>query len=151
MTRPSPTSGGSTRRRGATLVETAVVIGVCLLFLLAIFEYGRIIMLQQILIDATREGARYAVANTNMQPTPNLQTYVTNYLAGQPLTVTSFNAFQADPNNSYANVGPWQNTPFGQPIVIQVQASYTPIFPSFGFLPNPVTLKDEATMYSEGN
>jgi Flp pilus assembly protein TadG len=132
-------------------VETAVVILTCLLFLFAIFEYGRVIMLQQALIDATREGARYAVVNTNTQPTPNLQTYVAKFLVGQPLTITSFNAFQADPNNNYASVGPWQNTPFGQPIVVQVQASYTPIFPSFGFLRNPVNLTTEATMKSEGN
>ena len=139
------------RRHGTTLVETAVVIGACLLFLFAIFEYGRIIMLQQVVTDATREGARYAVANTNTQPTPNLQTYVSNYLAGQPLTVTRFNAFQADPNNNYANIGPWQNAPFAQPIVIQLQASYTPIFPSFNFLKNPVILNAESTMCSEGN
>jgi Flp pilus assembly protein TadG len=151
MTGPSSLFRNPHRRRGATLVETAIVIGACLLFLFAIFEYGRIIMLQQMVIDATREGARYAVANTNTQPTPNLQTYVTNYLAGQPLTITSFNAFQANPNSNYANVGPWQNTPFGQPIVVQLQASYKPIFPSFKFLPNPVILNAESTMCSEGN
>lgn len=142
--------GGTSGRRGVTVVEMAIVISACLLFLFAIFEYGRVIMLRQLLANATREAARYAVWNTNTQPTPNLQNYLKTYLANQPLTITSFNAFQADPNNNYANLGPWQNAGFGQPIVVQVQASYTPILPSLGFLPNPVTLKDEATMYSEG-
>jgi Flp pilus assembly protein TadG len=151
MARRFATYSRTSRRRGATLVETAIVIGACLFFLFAIFEYGRCIMLRQLLANATREAARYAVWNTNTQPTPDLKTYMTTYLAGQPLSITTFSAFQADPNNSYTSVGPWQNAPFGQPIVVQVQASYTPILPSFGFLPNPVTIKDEATMYSEGN
>lgn len=132
------------------MIETAIVIFPCLLFMFAVFEYGRVIMLRQLLANATREAARYAIWNTNTQPTPNLQTYMTTYLAGQPLTITSFNAYEADPSNNFANLGPWQNAPFGKPIVVQVQASYTPILPSFGFLPNPVTLKGEATMYSEG-
>jgi Flp pilus assembly protein TadG len=117
----------------------------------AIFEYGRVIMMRQLLANATREAARYAIYSTNVQPVPDLKAYFTGFLAGQPLTITTFNAFQADPNNNYASVGPWQNTPFGQPIVVQTQVSYAPLFPTFNFLPNPVTLKDTATMYSEGN
>ena len=35
------------RRPAATLVETAVVIGACLIFMLAIFEYGRFVMIRQ--------------------------------------------------------------------------------------------------------
>jgi Flp pilus assembly protein TadG len=138
-------------RHGVTLVETAIVISACLLFMFAIFEYGRVIMMRQILANATREAARYAVYNTNTQPTPDLKSYFTGFLGSQPLTITSFNAYQADPNNNYASVGPWQNAAFGQPIVVQVQVSYTPLMPTFKFLPNPVTLKDTATMYSEGN
>lgn len=151
MARQSRTQRDTTRRRGVTLVETAIVIGACLFFMFAIFEYGRVIMLRQLLANATREAARYAIYNTNTQPTPDLKSYMTGFLASQPLTITSFNAFQADPNNSYVSVGPWQNTPFGKPIVVQVQASYVPILPTLKFLPNPVTLKDTATMYSEGN
>jgi hypothetical protein len=74
------------------MIETAIVLFPCLLFMFAIFEYGRVVMLRQLLANATREAARYAVWNTNTQPTPNLQTYMTAYLAGQPLTITSFNA-----------------------------------------------------------
>ncbi len=151
MFRPSRTQSDISGRRGVTVVETAIVISACLLFMFAIFEYGRVIMIRQLLTNDTRETARYAIYNTNTQPTPNLQTYFTGYLANQPLTITSFNAYQADPNSNYANIGPWQNTPFGQPIVVQAQVSYSPLFPTFKFLPNPVTLKDTATMYSEGN
>ena len=121
----------------------------CLFFMFAIFEYGRSGHAPTIVIDATREGARYAVANTNTQPTPNLQTYITTYLAGQPLTITRSTPMKRIPNNNFANLGPWQNAPFGMPIVVQVQATYTPMLPSFGFLPNPVPLNGEATMYSE--
>ncbi|MCX7700921.1 MAG: pilus assembly protein, partial [Gemmataceae bacterium] len=51
-------------RRGATLVETALVISIFLMFLFGIFEYGRFVMTRQLMENAAREGARWAIANT---------------------------------------------------------------------------------------
>ena len=46
----------NSRRRGATLVETAFVLSLCILFLLGIFEYGRFVFLRHVLTNAAREG-----------------------------------------------------------------------------------------------
>src|SRR5207249_4852090 len=72
-------------RRGATLVETAIVISACLVLLFAVFEYGRFVMLKQLLENAAREGARQAVTGTSTLTTSDIQATVTQYLAGQPL------------------------------------------------------------------
>lgn len=49
------------RRRGATLVEFAMVMPLFLLFLFSIFEYGRYLMMHQILHNAARDAARWGV------------------------------------------------------------------------------------------
>src|SRR5690348_6352264 len=56
---------GPQARRGATVVEAAVVISIFVLFILGLFEYGRFVMLQNLVINATREGCRYAVAHSS--------------------------------------------------------------------------------------
>ena len=48
-------------RRGATLVEFAVVAPVMLLLVLALFEFGRLMMVEQIITNAAREGARRGI------------------------------------------------------------------------------------------
>jgi Flp pilus assembly protein TadG len=45
-------------RRAATIVEMALVISLVLPLMFAVFEYGRIIMLKQLMDNAAREGAR---------------------------------------------------------------------------------------------
>jgi len=143
---------GSTRigRRATTMVEMAVVLSAFLLFVFAIFEYGRFIMLRDLLDNAAREGARQAVANTNVLASSDIQTTVTNYLAGQPINVTSFSIYKADPTSG-ANIGLWTDAAFGQSIAVDVQASYTPLLPTFGLLPNPVVIRAKAVMCSEAN
>ncbi|MFO0796029.1 MAG: TadE family protein [Gemmataceae bacterium] len=54
-----------TRRRGSTLVESALVIGVFLLVLFGIFEYCRFLMVLHVTNNAARDGARYAAVNVN--------------------------------------------------------------------------------------
>jgi Flp pilus assembly protein TadG len=139
-----------TPRKGAALVETAIVIGACLLFLFAIFEYGRFVMIRHLLDNAAREGARLAVANTNTLATSDIQNTVTNYLAGQPVTLSSFSCYMANPDTG-ASIGAWTDASFGQAIAVDLQVSYNPIFPSFGFLPSTVVMKTKVIMRSEAN
>ena len=47
--------------RGATIVETALVLPVFFLLLLAIFEFGLVFSAYHTMVGAVREGARYAV------------------------------------------------------------------------------------------
>jgi hypothetical protein len=53
------------KRRGAALVEMAFVLPIALLFLLGIMEYGRYMMVRQVMEAASREGARYCAVRTN--------------------------------------------------------------------------------------
>src|SRR5262245_56216069 len=54
-----------TRRRGMTIVETVLVLGVFLLMLLGLFEYCRFLMVLHVSNNAARDGARYATVNVN--------------------------------------------------------------------------------------
>lgn len=52
------------RRRGATAVEMAIVAPLFFLLILAIVEFARMVMVQQALTNAAREGCRKATLTT---------------------------------------------------------------------------------------
>jgi Flp pilus assembly protein TadG len=141
-------------RRGAAVVETALVLNVFLLGLLGIFEYGRIVMIRQLMDNAAREGARLAVVGTASDPevtTTQIQNTVLSYLAGQTLSGVTVSVYQANPT-TWANIGAWNQTPYGGAIAVEIDATYIPIIPTtFGILPNPMPLKAVSMMLSEAN
>ena len=53
------------RRRGMTIVESALVLSIFLMLLFGIFEYCRFIMVLHVTHNAARDGARYAAVNVN--------------------------------------------------------------------------------------
>ena len=67
-------------RRGTTAVEFAVVAPIFFLVVFAIVEFGRMMMVEEILVNAARLGARAAIlpSETDSQ----VATVVSNYLAG---------------------------------------------------------------------
>jgi Flp pilus assembly protein TadG len=149
------------QRRGATVVETAFVLLIAVTLTFAIYDYGRYFMLSQLVNNAAREGARQAVANTNTQNTAMIQNTVVQYLANQNYTDSSGNAFnasdvvvlQVNPATGAATSpdSNWYDAPFGSSIMVQVNAKYTSLFPSLGFLPTTVNLQGTAVMSSEAN
>jgi len=148
-------------RRGATVVETAFVLMIALTLTLAIYDYGRYFMLSQLVNNAAREGARQAVANTNTQNTATIQNTVVQYLANQNFKDSSGNAFsasdvvviQVNPATGAATSpdSNWYDAPFESAIMVQVNAKFTSLFPTFGFLPTTVNLQGTAVMLSEAN
>jgi Flp pilus assembly protein TadG len=67
-------------RRGAAVVEMAVITPVLLMFIFGMIEFGRFIMIGQLSVNATREGDRYAVqADTTPAQVKEL---TKKYLAG---------------------------------------------------------------------
>jgi len=153
--------GRSYRRRGATVVETALVLSVTFIVIFAIYDYCRYFMLAQLVNNAAREGARQAVATTNTQNTTAIQNTVMQYLAGATLknssggtfTAANVSVYQANPSTGAA-ASPdsnWYDAAFGSSIVVQVNASFAPMFPSLGFLPKSVPLVGTAMMSSEAN
>jgi Flp pilus assembly protein TadG len=149
-----------TLRPGATIVESAVVLLITMTLTFAIFEYGRYYMLSQLVNNAAREGARLAVANTNTQNTAMIQNAVVSYLAnqavkdssGNPFTASDVIVMQINPATGQAATDPlWYDSQFGSAIMVQVNAKFNSLFPSFGFLPTTVTLRGTAVMLSEAN
>src|SRR4051794_26096439 len=87
-------------RRGAAVIETAVVLNVLLLGLLGTFEFGRMIMIRQLMDNAAREGARLAAVGTvadHEVTTDQIQSTVTSLLAGQSISGLTVSVYQANP------------------------------------------------------
>ncbi|MBW3539449.1 MAG: pilus assembly protein [Planctomycetes bacterium] len=101
------------RRRGAALVEMALVLPIFITVTLGIIEFGRAMMVGQLVTNAAREGARLAVvdgttnaeveqaiydflqASVNVAPADVIVTITVEEYPGNP-----------DPGNEVANAGP---------------------------------------------
>jgi Flp pilus assembly protein TadG len=139
----------TTRRRAATLVEMAIVLGICLLILFGIYEYGRLVMVQQLVQNAAREGARQAVTGTTTLATSDIQNTVTTYLAGVSVQNVNVQVYKVDPDTG-ANLGDWTSAQFGQGIAVQVTLDYQPVLaPVLGS--QAFSLTATSVMRSEAN
>jgi Flp pilus assembly protein TadG len=67
-------------RRGAAVTEFAIVAPVFFLMVIGFIEFGRAMMVQEVLINASRVGAR--MASTTGSTTTAVQTAVTSYASG---------------------------------------------------------------------
>ena len=99
----------------------------------AIFEYGRVVMMQQIMQNAARAGARIAVVTPTsytfaVRATADVTTVINNNLAGLPLKNVTITLYQADDSGN--NIGAWTSTPFGKNIVVQIDADCPNLFPT---------------------
>lgn len=140
------------KRRGTTVVEFAFIAIVFFMFLFGVVEYVRLTMMVQLLNNAAREGARTAVVSQSTMTTAQIQSVVTNALAGQSSQLQSITVqvYQINPA-TMANVGSWNNTTFGQAIAVQVNATYAPMLPSLLRMGSTMPLQAQAVMYSEGD
>lgn len=137
-------------RRGLTIVETTIVIALVMLIIFGIYEYGRFVMVRQVVQNAAREGARLAVVSANTLETVDIQNRVSNYLAGQQLNPVTIQVYWADPNTG-AYVGNWKDASFGQGIAVDVNGTYRPVLPSLLFMSATIPVQVRAVMYSEAN
>lgn len=78
---PSRVPSSPHRRRGMTVVESALVLGVFLLLLFGIFEYCRFLLVLHLTNNAARDGARYAAVRVNADASqiPIVQQEVIDY------------------------------------------------------------------------
>lgn len=140
------------RRSGTTMVEFVFIALVFFMFLFGVLEYGRFVMVMQLTNNAAREGARAAVVGQSTMSTAQVQSLVTNYLAGQNVQLQGLNiqVYQIDPVTGN-NIGSWTNASFGQAIAVQVNGTYHPLLPSFLFMGNSLPLQARSVMYSEAD
>jgi Flp pilus assembly protein TadG len=132
-------------------VESAVVLSVCLVLVFGVYEFGRVVMMKNLLDNAAREGARYAVVHTGDLATTDIQNWVQGYLAGQATQLANLNiqVFLADANGN--NIGTWNNAQFGQYIAVQIDADHGLMAPAFLMMQSSVHLRCVSAMLSEAN
>ncbi len=88
-------------RRGVAVTEFAVVAPVFILFVFGLLECGRMVMVQQVLTNASREGARRAVLEGATQS--EVETQVATYLSNCSVSGATVNC--APSNLSTAGFG----------------------------------------------
>lgn len=111
-------------RRGAAVVEFAVVAPLLFLLLFGMIEFGRMVMVQQVLTNASREGARRAVLDgaTTASVTAAVQEYLSSGgIGGATVTV------DPDPPGSAG---------YGEPVSVTVEIGFDEV----SWLPAPMYL-----------
>ena len=113
-------------RRAAAAVEFAVVAPVFFLLIFGMIEYGRMVMVQQVITNASREGARLAVLDG--ATFDEIEDQVEEYLTSASI----------DPTNAVVEVLPDPPTgaAFGEPITVTVSIPFSEV----SWLPSPMYL-----------
>lgn len=159
-------------RSGATLVETALVLALLLLFLFGIFEYARYLLVNQLLSNAARDGVRYAAANVDKSGTfvtvdESGLTNITDYVKGEchgadqwvsGFAVSVYPCDNSDTTGTYADppvIKPkagytsWNQATFTDRLAVQIDATYKPVLPVV-WLPNAGTSGFVVSFYGSG-
>ncbi len=109
-------------RSGTALVEFAIVSPILFLLVFGMIEYGRMVMVQQIITNASREGARLGVLDGTT--TGDVQTSVTDYLAGASVTGATITVDPSPPDSAG----------FGEPVTVTVDIPFNQV----SWLPTPL-------------
>jgi Flp pilus assembly protein TadG len=140
------------RRRGMTIVESALVITVFLMLLFGIFEYARFLMVLHVTSNAARDAARYAAVNldksTNFDTVndsvsgrDSITKYTTDKMGGVNKQLTGFTieVFAVDPASLATNpadpqrkgTANWNEVTFPDKVGVKLKGRYIPFLPSF--------------------
>jgi Flp pilus assembly protein TadG len=111
-------------RRATAAVEFAVVAPVFLLMVFGMIEYGRMVMVYQVLTNASREGARVAVLDG--ATTASVTSQVNSYLSSGTITGATVTV---SPN-------PPSNAEYGDPVTVTVSIPFSQV----SWLPSPMYL-----------
>jgi Flp pilus assembly protein TadG len=145
-------SQAGTRRRGAAIVEFALVVPVVLAILIGILESAWLAKVYLTVANATREGARSASLG---KPTATVRTRIKN--AATPLTIADGNitlVYSTDNGATFpysvGDSGTQNSAPGGSMVRVTVQVTHQSLTRFFPFLNNriiavPVTMRREAS------
>jgi Flp pilus assembly protein TadG len=106
---------GSRQRRGAAAVEFALVAPLFFFLVLGMVEYGRMIMVQQVITNASREGARRAVLDN--ATTADVQAIVDDYLENGSVDGATITVTPSPPSSAAA----------GDPITVSVSIPFAEV------------------------
>jgi Flp pilus assembly protein TadG len=152
------------RRHGATVVETALVLTTALLLLFGVYEYGRFLMMRQLVENAAREGARFAIAHTNDRTTQDVENEVRYRLAGldaqlDTLVIDITGIVLRDRTDPNTNITYTRGTPLASwdqasptdGVRVAVRGDFRPLLPSLLQMDARIPIDVRAVMFSEGN
>ena len=106
------------------MVEFAVIAPVFFLLVFGMIEFGRMVMVQQVITNASREGARRAVLDG--ATTPGVEAAVNNYLSSSNINNATIDV---DPD-------PPSNAGYGEPVTVTVTVGFDEV----SWLPTPMFL-----------
>ena len=112
------------KRRGAAAVEFAVVAPVFLLLVFGMIEYGRMVMVQQVITNASREGARAGVLDGSSNA--DVLSVVDQYLSSGSITGATITVTPTNP----------EDAEFGDPVTVTVDIPFSQV----SWLPSPMYL-----------
>jgi Flp pilus assembly protein TadG len=115
------------KRRGASAVEFALVAPVLFLFIFGMIEFGRLVMVQQILTNAGREGAR--LAGLDGVTTADVTTAVNNYLTNTSISGATVTV----------NPNPPSSAGYGGSVTVTVSVPFNQV----SWLPSPMFLNGQ--------
>lgn len=126
------------RRRGTAAVEFAILAPIFFILIFGMIEYGRMVMVQQILTNAAREGAR--VATLSDTTTTKVTTAANSYLTAAKISGSTIAVSPNPPSAAGA----------GNAVSVTISVPFNQVswFPSPFFL-NGKTLSYTATMRRE--
>ena len=113
-------------RRGAAVVEFALVVPVFILLVFGMVEFGRAVMVQQVLVNASREGARQAVLDGST--VEEVESRIDGYLSASTIDGASI---EYEVNG--AIVGNPGVAQFGDAVTVRISVP----FDNVSFLPVP--------------
>lgn len=149
-----PSKNPRSSRRGATLVETTFVLIPLMMFFMGIFEYGSLLMDWNLLLNATQEGCRFALANnTDPALSTDVHNLVTSCMAGRNAYFSNFTVTVSGTHQG-VNYPPGSNLSVlspGDTITVTVSGNYPflNIIPTV-ISPSVLPLSSSATMICEG-
>ena len=134
------------REDGTALVEFAVVLPVLVFLLVGMMEFGLLLYNQQVITNASREGARYGiVSRTDRRTVVEITQVVNDYCQDHLVTFGSGSPVTA------VTPDPTQGAQFGEDLVVTVTFHYDfLVLPNFvGALIGGTDLQAETTMKYE--
>ena len=114
------------KRLGSAAVEFAFVAPLFFLLVFGMVEFGRMVMIQQVITNASREGARKAVLDG--ASSSNVKSAVVTYMSNGGVTIATSNVTisPSDPTTAVA----------GSPVTITVSVPFSQV----SWLPSPMFL-----------
>jgi hypothetical protein len=128
-------------RQGAAAVEFALVAPLFFVMVFGMIEFGRAIMVQQIITNAAREGARVAVLDSQTPTASQVTSTVTTYLQNAGITGATVTINPTEPTTAG----------YGAPVTVAVRIPYSSVswLPAPWFLGGSINLSASTVMRRE--